>query len=344
MDCEYFPATCTDEVLCPNGPFDPSNPATSLDRRTEIFVIRGRSPSDVWVAGAVGAVAHFDGTSWKRSELGTQETQRTLWLGDSWEMSFGSPMSLYTRGLELDAGGTDAGITADGWSPPVAPALPAGFDRYGTKLRASWSSPGSDTLWLAMISSSWSSGLWRLRNASSSSFEIVEGIPPSACQDVPCTRMLAIHGASPSTLWAVGELGATIRVSGADGDTPTAKPFNSQTSNALKGVWAASDSDVWSVGAEGAIRHYRGDPHSWDVVADVPTKVSLNGVWGTSASDIWAVGDAGVVLHYDGKTWERIQIAGLGSLRPNLYSVWSPGLGHVWIAGQGVVVSLGGKP
>jgi hypothetical protein len=39
-----------------------------------------------------------------------------------------------------------------------------------------------------------------------------------------------------------------------------------------------------------------------------------------------------------------VKVAGLGELRPDLYAVWSSAPGHVWIGGQGVVLSLGGKP
>ena len=101
---------------------------------------------------------------------------------------------------------------------------------------------------------------------------------------------------------------------------------------------------MWAVGTVGTIRRCRGDVHLWEAVDDVPTNEALNAVWGTSASDIWAVGDAGVVLHYDGARWSRVKVAGLGVARPDLYSVWSPAPGHVWIGGQGVVLSLGGKP
>ena len=40
----------------------------------------------------------------------------------------------------------------------------------------------------------------------------------------------------------------------------------------------------------------------------------------------------------------RGQIGGLGSRRTDLTSVWTSGPGHVWIGGEGVVLSLGGKP
>lgn len=338
--CAYFPEACTPDVLCPNGPFDPTDPAVGMDWRTRINVIRGRSASDVWVAGAVGTVAHFDGTSWTRSEVGTQDSQHVLWLLDAGEVSLGSIERIYTRGLGAggaDGGpsGADAGVSAGGWSRrEIAP--PPGF---GNALTAGWAAPGSKSLWLAATSA-----LWRLRLTPSSTFEIVPGVPSSVCSVIPCERMRSLHGTSAATLWAVGDVGSAVRITGADGDSPTATPLNTLAWSVLSGVWAASDTDVWAVGGSGTIRHYTGNMPLWDVVPDVPTNQNLNAVWGTSSSDVWAVGNAGVVLHYDGATWSRVKIAGLGARRPDLTAVWSPGAGHIWIGGQGVVLALGGKP
>ncbi|MDF2693762.1 MAG: hypothetical protein K0S65_2145, partial [Labilithrix sp.] len=87
-DCEYFPETCGGDVLCTNGLFTP-NGENGLDMRAQINVVRGRSSSDVWAIGALGAAAHFDGTSWTRSDLGRRETLRALWLRSSAEVAFG---------------------------------------------------------------------------------------------------------------------------------------------------------------------------------------------------------------------------------------------------------------
>jgi hypothetical protein len=338
-DCEYFPETCGPDVFCSNGPFDPSTAGGAFDVRTRVNVIRGRSANDVWVAGALGALAHFDGTSWARSDSGTQESMRALWLRDSDEITFLRLEFLYTRGIPVP----DAGVSAGGWTRQEVASFPPSYESAYTFFESAWASPEADWLWAATRRSVYSqstSGLWRLRRSPSGAFEVGEGAPENSFTG----QMTAIHGSSPDVLWAVGLEGATVRITGAQEDTPSFEAFNSQTWDALFGVWAASESEAWAVGAQGTIRHYTGDPAFWDVVANVPTTANLNAVWGSSASDIWAVGDAGVVLRYDGTSWSRMKIAGLGARRPDLNTVWMPGPGHVWIGGHGVVLSLGGKP
>ena len=330
-DCEFFPAVCGPDVLCPNGPFDPVDPTVGMDWRTRVTVIRGRSASDVWVAGTVGTVAHFDGTSWTPSDVGTQEVLSVLWLAGAGEITFGAIKRIYTRGLAVDAG-----VSAGGWSLRAAPAAPAGS---GSELTAAWAMPGSNALWVAT-----DTNLWRLQLTAGGAFESRPGIPSSVCAVIPCRRMRSIHGASAGTVWAVGDVGASVRITGADGDTPEATPLDTLTWTGLPGVWAAEGTDVWAVGGSGPFRRYTGSPLGWEVTSGVPTTEHLNAVYGTSSSDVWVVGNAGVVLHYDGASWSRVKIAGLGDRRPDLYAVWSPGPGHILIGGQGIVLALGGKP
>jgi len=331
-DCEFFPEACTADALCPNGPFDPVNPDVGMDWRTRINVIRGRSASDVWLAGAVGAMAHFDGTSWTISDVGTKETQRVLWLRGSGEVAFGSFQQIYTRG----AGDADAAVSAGGWSARDMPRAP---DDFGFVLRASWGAPGSESLWLATDST-----MWRMSVSPESTFEILPGLPSGACGAIQCNQILAIHGASAKTIWAVGEHGTALRITDADADEPVATPLNSLTHVGLSGVWAASDTDVWAVGGTGTIRHYTGDAVQWEVVPNVPTTENLNAVWGTSSSDVWVAGNGALVLHFDGTSWSRVKIAGLGARRPDLHTIWSSGPGKVWIGGYGVLLALGGNP
>ncbi|MBN9165103.1 MAG: hypothetical protein BGO98_25865 [Myxococcales bacterium 68-20] len=343
-DCELFPDVCSEDALCPNGPFEPATVGGAFDARARVYAITGRSASDVWVAGALGMLAHFDGTSWSRSASGTRETMRALWIRANDEVAFGRPEVPYTRGIEVaDAAGTSDG----GWSVQAPVTMVAAYRNSGKYLKSAWAPEGAEWLWLATESvgeNDATSGLWRLRRAPSGIFEIADGIPWSACGYFGCRKLTKIHGSSADDLWAVGPAGMAVHVTGAQGDAPVATPHNSRTTNALRGVWAASPTDVWAVGGMGTIRHYTGDPGGWDVVADVPTSATLNAVWGISATDIWAVGERATVLHYDGKSWSRVKVAGLEARRPDLDVVWSPGPGHLWIGGQGVVLSLGGKP
>lgn len=333
-ECLFFPEECSSDTLCPTGPFDPVNPAAGMDWRTRIQIVRGRSANDVWLAGTVGTIARFDGASWTKSETGSEEALSFLWLTATSEIAFGSPNRIYARGLDFDAGG--AGASAGGWSLLPRATRPSGF---GSQVTAAWAPSGSEQLWLAMENT-----LWRARVGAASNVEFAAGIPTSVCTTLGCRRMRSIHGASAKTVWAVGESGVAVRIDDADGATPRATAFNTATWTGFSGVWAASDTNVWAVGGLGTIRHYTGDPVRWDAVLDVPTSENLNAVWGTSPSDIWAVGNAGVVLHYDGTSWSRIKIAGLGTRRPDLYTVWSPAAGQVWIGGLGVVLALGGNP
>jgi hypothetical protein len=75
--------------------------------------------------------------------------------------------------------------------------------------------------------------------------------------------MRSVHGASAGTLWAVGDVGGSVRITGADGDAPEVTPLDTLTWTGLTGVWAAGDADVWAVGGGGTVRRYTGGPLGW---------------------------------------------------------------------------------
>jgi len=347
-DCEYFPATCSADVLCPNELFAASG---SFDPRSAVNVIRGRSENDVWLGASVGAVAHFDGAGWTRADV-ERESIRAFWLREDGEISFATLERLFSR--VLDDG--DGGAPSTDWAPRATASSATEYGWWRRLLNATWANPGSAWSWAAtevLSCANFScqvnpdlrtSGLWRLRRSPSGAFEITRVISPEVCQATSCEGMTGLHASSANDLWAVGHTGAAIRITDPDSDTPALRRFNTQTWLSLYGVWAASETDAWAVGAHGVVRHYTGHSVIWDIVSDVPTTQDLNAVWGSSPSDVWAVGDAGTVLHYDGKAWSRVKIAGLGARRPKLTTVWLGSPGHVWIGGQGVVLSLGGKP
>lgn len=344
---------CLPGSLCPSGPFEPSTVGGPLDLRTRIRVIRGRSASDVWAVGARGAAAHFDGTSWSRAQTGAVESLSALWLLDAGELAMVSPPIAYSHGADL--------IPADGATPSPAgwirttePILPAAIVQGTIRPITSLFAPAdAEWAWGTIIegtsasSPSQKNGLWRARVVEGDGGRNVEFavvLPPGACAALGCVQLQDIHGSSADDLWAVGVKGATFHITGAQSETPTVRGLNSRTWAGLNGVWAASPTDVWAVGGAGTIRHYTGGDVAWDVIEDVPTTEDLHAVWGTSKADVWAVGDHATVLHYDGATWSLVDVRGLGDRAPDLFTVWTSAPGHVWVGGDGVILSLGGKP
>ncbi|MDF2697367.1 MAG: hypothetical protein K0S65_5750 [Labilithrix sp.] len=363
VDCEYFPPSCAADLLCPNALFDSTKPSggpNEFDGRTLIHLVRGRSATDVWAIGSGGAIAHFDGTSWVRSELpvrslspmGRLPMLKTLWLQSGSEVGInglGAFDVVYSHGLVATAdAGADAGAWVERFPPmilPVGEEIPTGQLQYfqtSQVVTYGWAAPGSEWFWVSTqspyIPAPYNpAGLVRLRQVDATSFE-------GEVTGIGAGPFAALHGSSADDFWAVGMNGASAHVTGASGDSPTVTAYNTQTRNALFGVWAVSATDAWAVGFNGTIRHYTGDPLLWEKVSGISEGVQLNAVFGTSSSDIWAVGNEAVVLRYDGTRWSRMKVAGLGGRRPNLVSVWTPDPQHVWIGGDGVVLSFGGTP
>jgi len=350
-DCEYFVAACADDVLCPNGLLDGAQlvaDAGQLDPRTALHLVRGRSASDVWALGSLGTIVHFDGTSWSpsllpptpESPLGRLPTVTALWLRSESEVALGGFDRVFARGL--DAPGVDAGASSDGWSGKGALPIAAitGYQPREQWLKTGWAAPGSEWFWLATVRTftggTGMSGLARMRVTDALAFD-------GRSAKAHASSFSSLHGATANDLWAVGMNGAVMRITDADSASPTFKSYDSQTRNALYGVWAASESDAWAVGFAGTIRHFVGESEGWVPVDGVPEAAQLNAVWGTSSSDVWAVGNDAMVLHYDGTSWSRMKIGGLGARRPDLLSVWAAGPGQVWIGGAGVLLTVGGK-
>ncbi len=349
---------CLADALCPVGPFQPGAPGGALDLRTRINRIRGRGPHDVWAVGALGASAHFDGTRWSTSDTGATETFTGLWFRDAGTVAFASLSSAYARGADLEPG--DGGVpSADGWLR-TEPQFPSEFLGGTQIVTSTWGTPGAEWMWGTILGDQYTEvrslgsgvfvpnpfyGLFRARVAPGTrTIEVAAVVPPKACRILGCVVMTSIHGSSPDDLWAVGLKGAAFRVTHAQSDSPELVPFNTQTWAMLEGVWVASATDAWAVGAAGTIRHYTGGSFTWDVVDDVPATENLHAVWGTSSSDVWVVGDDATILHYDGKTWSRVPVMGLGARRPDLFAVWTSAPGRVWVGGDGVILALGGKP
>ena len=341
-DCEDFPDECTDDALCPAPLFGEVATVDTLDVRTHVRKIAARSPTDAWLVGTVGAAAHFDGTSWKRSVTDTQHSFHALWLRGDTEIAFDDPRRLYTRGLDTDAGAPSAG----GWSFFGAADVHPLWAQVRPRVATSWAHAESTSLWIGLMGT-WSfqqGGLWRLRASAGGGFAVTPATLDQCGRFVPCREVYGIDGRSADEVWGVGLRGAAFRVTNAEAEEPTLTGFRTETLVTLHSVWVAGPNDVWAVGGTGTVRRWRGDPRFFEAYDEVPTNQNLRAIAGSSPTDIWIAGDEGAVFHYDGTAWSRVKVAGLGGRRPMLEHIWIPSPGKVWIAGQGVLLSLGGRP
>lgn len=84
-----------------------------------------------------------------------------------------------------------------------------------------------------------------------------------------------------------------------DGSTWSRYP----TDSSIFGVWAASATDAFAVGFEGAVLRYDGT--DW-LPMTRSTLRNLSVVWGTGADNVFAGGEGGRIAHFNGTAWHNL--------------------------------------
>ena len=119
-------------------------------------------------------------------------------------------------------------------------------------------------------------------------------------------------------------------VCGKTGYCETRLPLSDEASTlSLRGVWAVSSTDVWSVSAEGFVLHW--DGATWTTA--YRTVHELHSVWAT-ATDVWVGGERGLLLRRtaDG-TWSFVETGHVEDIR----GIYGSGAGDVWFGHDGAV-------
>jgi hypothetical protein len=143
--------------------------------------------------------------------------------------------------------------------------------------------------------------------------------------------------ARPADVWAVGYAGSAGQIWHFDGTSWKLSTDVPAGTGVLYGVWAASASETWAVGAFATILH-RVAGGSWvSVSAPLLFSGTLSGVWGSGSSDVWAVGTGGNILHWDGTVWSQVPSAAT----KDLLSVSGAGTSDEWAVGLGGAVLQG---
>jgi hypothetical protein len=263
--------------------------------------IWGSSDSDVWAAGDMGTIVHFDGSVWSLVPSGVTENLTCLtgtgandvwatgdggsvlhWDGTAWRVASNvpetallgvwaaSPDDVWTVGIDFNGDGLGG----------------SGYVRHWTG--TSWDDAdvlGTDTLW-------------------------------------------KVWGSGSTDVWLVGTSQGQGLIYRGDGN------FNDVafTGESVHGIWGTGPNDVWVAPASGALQHWTGT-----AFAEAPPAAATQGVHGlggTATDDIWAVGDNGIIEHYAGDAW-TLEPSGTSE---TLFSVWTPSPGDAWLVGSHATV------
>lgn len=113
----------------------------------------------------------------------------------------------------------------------------------------------------------------------------------------PVQNLHGVWGASPTSVYVVGDKGAIGHWDGATWTT-----MDSGTDVNLTAVWGSADDNIVAVSQEGVVIRY--DGVSW---ASLESRFedAITMLWCDGPGNIWVVSEAGDVEHYDGAGWEE---------------------------------------
>jgi len=293
-------------------------------------------PHDVFAAGELGTLLHYNGLSWSAMTSGTSQLLLSLW-GSGPDDVF----AVGTSGTIVHYDGSNWSVMASGTTRTL----------YGV-----WGSGPSDVFAVGDETILHYNGTgWSYLAASA--------------------RLYGIWGSGPNDVYAVGEDGAMVHYDGSvwvavgSGTTDDLKGvwgsgpndiFVAASANGYHGhvlhfngtdwsemytidpgefvdVWGSGPNDVFAVpqwsSYHGTLFHYDGT--TWSPTS-LGTAALLFSVCGSGADDVFAVGEVGKIMHYDGSVWWTV------SSLPPPPPVTGYGLTGIWGSGYGDLFAVGG--
>jgi len=274
-------------------------------KQTNLRGVWSSGPSNVWVVGAGGTVAHYDGKAWTAVPVVTNPNYSFYSVastGPSDIVIGGSLMTSGTTGAQAE--GAIFSYNGSAWTQVATPVRTV------------------RDVWLAGATSGRAvgdAGLLYYRSGTS--------------------WLGADLTNSGKVYWSAWSTGSTEYIVGTGGFIGLASPGTtsvqpvtppSPTANTLVSVFGTSSTDVWAAGYGCTLAHYDG---TWTVPSPscASTNIILNGVWGSAPNDYWAVGDSSTILHYNGTAWSAVGSGGAVSYR----AVGGSSASDVWIVGDG---------
>jgi hypothetical protein len=289
---------------------------------TELTDIWGTSASDLYVIDTAGVLSHYNGSTWQTENLPGNPTAIAVWgtgPGKVYVAASGSTGLYYLVGTQWQSNTIGFGtITAGAGIGGDA------FCLVGTQ----------STVWC-------NDGVyWSMLAGSGSGFGDLGAVWASAADDVFVAGTAGIQHFEGSSWFALTYPSAPLRfwgdatvlyattVAGTIVKQTGASQFGPEFTgtNSLYGIWGSGPTDVFAVGASGAIYRYAG---TWSKMTNTDSR-ALFGVWGSGPTSVFAVGTAGAFLRYNG-SWSALASGTTADFK----AVWGSSATDVFAVGTG---------
>lgn len=231
---------------------------------------------DVFLAGNLAAVAHFNGTGWTESTVVT--TPATQRLNAVWGTSTSDVYAVGNKHNILHFNGTT-------WSAVASPG--GAFDSYGAV------SGANGTVFVAGTIPGTMTGTGLVQAVGGGAF---------AAMPAPAITMAAraIWAATASDVWIAGDSNATSLGAIAHWDGVSWTQIQAPTQSPLRAIAASEADEIFAVGTNGTVLRYTGA--AWAVNPPPPAS-ALGDLWAAAPNEVFAVGSTGAFHLQADRTW-----------------------------------------